>query len=87
MYAFEYHRPTSLGEAADLARKFEDGKIVAGGMTLIPTLKQRLAMPTDMVDLGKLEDVLMAEGVEKFSQPHKDLLALIEKRCGELQKA
>jgi carbon-monoxide dehydrogenase medium subunit len=53
MYEFEYHRPTSLDEAAKMLGN-EDAKLVAGGMTLIPTLKQRLAKPSDLVDLGAL---------------------------------
>jgi len=51
MYAFEYHRPSSLDEAVALLTD-EDIKPLAGGQTLIPTLKQRLAMPEALVDLG-----------------------------------
>lgn len=57
MYAFEYHRPTSLDDALALLAEHEDGKVMAGGMTLIPTLKQRLAMPTDIVDLGAVAEL------------------------------
>ena len=53
MYAFEYHRPTSLSEVAGLVSGKEDAKIIAGGQTLIPTLKQRLAQPSDVIDLGR----------------------------------
>ena len=53
MYEFEYHRPTSLDDAAGRLSD-EDAKLVAGGMTLIPTLKQRLAKPTQLIDLGAL---------------------------------
>ena len=53
MYEFEYHRPTSLDDAAKMLGN-EDAKLVAGGMTLIPTLKLRLAKPSDLVDLGAL---------------------------------
>ena len=53
MYEFEYHRPTSLDDAAGRLSD-EDAKLVAGGMTLIPTLKQRLAKPSDLVDLGAI---------------------------------
>jgi aerobic carbon-monoxide dehydrogenase medium subunit len=53
MYEFEYHRPTSLNDAASRLSD-EDAKLVAGGMTLIPTLKQRLAKPSDLIDLGAL---------------------------------
>ena len=53
MYEFEYHRPTSLDDAAGRLSD-EDAKLVAGGMTLIPTLKQRLAKPSQLIDLGAL---------------------------------
>jgi aerobic carbon-monoxide dehydrogenase medium subunit len=50
MYAFEYHRPQSLSAAvADLANP--DAKALAGGMTLLPTMKQRLASPAALIDL------------------------------------
>ncbi len=52
MYAFEYHRPTSLDEAVSLMVNAEDGALLAGGQTLIPTLKQRLAQPSDVIDLA-----------------------------------
>jgi carbon-monoxide dehydrogenase medium subunit len=53
MYEFDYHKPASLDDAARLLGA-EEAKLVAGGMTLIPTLKQRLAKPSDLVDLGAL---------------------------------
>ncbi|MEJ2027168.1 MAG: xanthine dehydrogenase family protein subunit M [Limibacillus sp.] len=57
MYNFEYHRPSSLDEAAKALSSGDDTKIVAGGMTLVPTLKQRLAMPSDVVDLGGIAEI------------------------------
>ncbi len=57
MYDFAYHRPGSLADAARLAKN-EDAKLMAGGMTLIPTLKQRLAKPSDVIDLGGLKDLV-----------------------------
>ncbi|BBK31368.1 carbon-monoxide dehydrogenase medium subunit [Stella humosa] len=54
MYNFEYHNPTSVADAVALLAKADDGKLVAGGMTLLPTLKQRLAQPSDLIDLGKV---------------------------------
>ena len=38
MYAFDYHKPSSLQEASSLLAGKEDATVVAGGMTLIPTL-------------------------------------------------
>ena len=54
MYEFNYHKPTSLDEVANLLSANEEAKIVAGGMTLIPTLKQRLARPSDLIDLAAI---------------------------------
>jgi carbon-monoxide dehydrogenase medium subunit len=53
MYEFNYHKPASLADAATLLGG-EEAKLVAGGMTLIPTLKQRLAKPSDLVDLAAI---------------------------------
>jgi aerobic carbon-monoxide dehydrogenase medium subunit len=56
MYAFTYHRPTSLAEAAaQLAA--DDAKALAGGQTLLPTMKQRLASPSALVDLGRIAEL------------------------------
>ena len=57
MYDFDYHRPASLDEAKALFAGAEDGAYLAGGMTLIPTLKQRLASPSDLIDLGGLNEL------------------------------
>jgi len=57
MYDFGYHRPSSAADAAALLAKNSEAKIVAGGMTLIPTLKQRLAQPSDLIDLGGAADL------------------------------
>jgi carbon-monoxide dehydrogenase medium subunit len=57
MYAFEYHRPATVAEAVSLLQKASDGKLLAGGHTLIPTLKQRLASPSDIVDLGAIKEL------------------------------
>jgi carbon-monoxide dehydrogenase medium subunit len=57
MYAFTYHRPGSVADAASLAGQHGDGKFLAGGMTLLPTMKQRLAGPSDIIDLSKLDEL------------------------------
>ena len=54
MYAFNYHRPDTLEAAAAALDSAEDGRVLAGGQTLIPTLKQRLASPSDVVDIGAI---------------------------------
>ncbi|QQS12432.1 MAG: FAD binding domain-containing protein [Rhodospirillales bacterium] len=53
MYDFAYHKAGSVADAAAALKKAGgEGKLMAGGMTLIPTLKQRLARPSDVVDLA-----------------------------------
>jgi carbon-monoxide dehydrogenase medium subunit len=62
MYRFEYHAPTSIDAALEALNNSADGKIVAGGMTLLPTMKLRLAQPSDLIDLngiGGLADISM----------------------------
>ena len=56
MHDFEYQRPNTLEEAATLL-KAPDVKILAGGMSLLPTIKLRLARYNALVDLGKLESL------------------------------
>lgn len=56
MYAsqFEYHRPTSVQEAVALLSGNPDAKILAGGHSLIPAMKLRLAAPAAIVDIGRI---------------------------------
>jgi carbon-monoxide dehydrogenase medium subunit len=56
MYAFEYKKPASLAEAIQLLGN-EDAKLMAGGQTYIPTLKQRLAQPSTVIDLGAIAEL------------------------------
>ena len=55
MYEFNYHRPTSLEEAKQILAANEEAKLVAGGMTLLPTMKMRLAQPSDLIDLSGID--------------------------------
>lgn len=52
MYQFNYHKPADLAEAVSLFKAADDPMYLSGGMTLIPTMKQRLAAPTDLIDLS-----------------------------------
>jgi carbon-monoxide dehydrogenase medium subunit len=53
---FDYVAPTSLADAVTaLGEAGEDGKILAGGQSLIPVLRLRLAFPTMLVDLGRVD--------------------------------
>ena len=54
MYSTTYHRPASVDEAAALFAKGSDAKYLAGGHTLLPVMKQRLASPSDVIDLAKI---------------------------------
>ena len=54
MYNFNYHRPSSVEEAVQLLSGASEGTLMGGGMTLIPVLKQRLANPSDVVDIGAI---------------------------------
>lgn len=56
-YPFTYAKPKSLSEAAALITSDADAKILAGGQTLIPTMKQRLANPPTLVDISGLADL------------------------------
>jgi len=62
MYEFNVHKPGSVADAVSALKGADDGKFMAGGMTLIPTLKQRLASPSDVVDLGGLGEL---KGIKK----------------------
>ncbi|MBA5775835.1 xanthine dehydrogenase family protein subunit M [Stappia sp. F7233] len=57
MYETTYHRPKTLAEAGSLLAKSDEAKLLAGGQTLIPTMKQRLAAPSDVIDLRHIEDL------------------------------
>lgn len=61
MYAFDYHKASSVADATAKLGGAEDGKFLAGGMTLLPTLKQRLASPSDVIDLAGIGDLVGIE--------------------------
>lgn len=50
--SFDYHRPRSLAEAADLLKSNPDARLLAGGHSLLPAIKLRLSSPTALVDLS-----------------------------------
>ena len=57
MYNFTYHRASGLRQATNMLGKFEEAKLLAGGQTLLPTMKLRLASPTHIIDLNKIEGI------------------------------
>jgi aerobic carbon-monoxide dehydrogenase medium subunit len=61
MYNFTFHRPTTVRQAAGLLARNPDGKLLAGGHSLLPVMKQRLASPTAIVDLSLVEGLAGVE--------------------------
>lgn len=61
MYETTYHRPASVAEAVALFAKGAEPKYLAGGHTLIPVMKQRLASPSDVIDLGRIKELVGIE--------------------------
>lgn len=57
MYEFEHHKPANIADAVSAMKGADDGKLLAGGQTTIPTLKQRLASPSDLVDLSGIAEL------------------------------
>ncbi len=55
MYNFDYKRVSSLDEAVSALKSASDGSLLAGGMTILPTIKQRLAQPSDLIDIAGVE--------------------------------
>ena len=62
MYNFTFHRPTTVRQAAGLLTRNPDAKLLAGGHSLLPVMKQRLAQPSALIDLSLVEGL---SGVEQ----------------------
>jgi carbon-monoxide dehydrogenase medium subunit len=78
MYETTYHRPSSVDEAAALFAKGSESKYLAGGHTLIPVMKQRLASPSDVIDLARIKELVGIEPtndgiVIKAATTHNDV--------------
>ena len=61
MYETNYHRASSVDDAVALFAKGTEAKFLAGGQTLLPVMKQRLASPSDVIDLSKLKEMIGVE--------------------------
>ncbi|MGQ0824109.1 MAG: FAD binding domain-containing protein [Actinomycetota bacterium] len=91
--AFEYVRAGSAEEAGALIREHgEDAKFLAGGMSLIPLMKLRLATPTVLVDIGRVRDLSYIKDAGDHLAigaltRHRDLETsdVLAKECGVLQ--
>ena len=54
---FDYYRASSVGEAVAMLQQHDDAKVLAGGHSLIPAMKLRLAMPATLIDIGGVADL------------------------------
>src|SRR5579871_786619 len=61
MYNFTFHRPATVRQAANLLAKNPEAKLLAGGHSLVPVMKQRLASPSALIDLSKVEGLAGVE--------------------------
>ncbi|WP_117195087.1 FAD binding domain-containing protein [Rhizobium terrae] len=80
MYATSYHRASSVEDAVKLKSAHDEGKYLSGGMTLISTMKQRLAAPSDLIDLRHIPSLrgVRIEGRKVTigaATPHADVAA------------
>jgi carbon-monoxide dehydrogenase medium subunit len=87
MYETTYHRPSSVDEAVALFAKGSESKYLAGGHTLIPVMKQRLASPSDVIDLARIKELVGIEPTDagiviKAATTHYDVA-----NSGTVQKA
>ena len=57
MYAFDYYKATDLAQARAALAADGEAKLLAGGMTLLPSMKHRLAAPSRLIDIGKLPEL------------------------------
>ena len=64
MYSFTFHRPETLRQAVNMLSKNPDAKLLAGGHTLLPTMKLRLAGPPELIDLSRSGQGEKIAGVE-----------------------
>ncbi|TPW30717.1 FAD binding domain-containing protein [Pararhizobium mangrovi] len=55
MYSTTYHRVSSVDEAVKLLGDCDEAALLSGGQTLLPTMKARLAAPSDLIDLGRID--------------------------------
>ncbi len=61
MYETHYHRASSVDDAAAQFAKGSEAKYLSGGQTLLPVMKQRLAAPSDVIDLAKIPALIGIE--------------------------
>src|SRR3954453_20597632 len=61
--SFQYHAPTTVAETLDLLERYaeDDGRVLAGGQSLVPTMAFRLARPAHLVDINGLDELKRIE--------------------------
>jgi carbon-monoxide dehydrogenase small subunit len=67
--SFEYHRAASVDDAIDALGRDEDAKLLAGGHSLVPAMKLRIARPSVLVDVGRLDELRYCA---RRRRPHRD---------------
>ncbi len=90
MYDFDYQRPATVADASKALKANPDAKLIAGGMTYIPTLKLRLAKPSALIDLGAIKELVgvrvwggsaMIGAMARANVPPTDGFAVMSSRC------
>ena len=91
---FNYYRAGSVAEASDLLKKNPGAKILAGGHSLIPLLKFRLAAPSALIDIGRiaeLKKVIINDGILRIGAlvTHAELASstALREQCPALAEA
>src|SRR5438046_3026988 len=86
--SFDYQRPKTLDEAIQLLAQGEDTKVLAGGHSLVPAMKLRLAQPKTVIDIGRIRDLnYIREGNNQIAlgamvtHYESDASALIQHTC------
>ena len=86
MYAFNYHRAASVADAVAMFKNADDARYLSGGHTILPTMKQRLAQPSDLIDIGGIDSLwgVRIEGnsvVVGALTPHADVAGAADVRA------
>ena len=81
MYNFTFHRPTTVRQAAGLLARNPEAKILAGGHSLLPVMKQRLAQPSALIDLS------LVEGMDTVEQKGRSVVIGAMARHADVAKS
>ncbi|MGH9367027.1 MAG: FAD binding domain-containing protein [Thermoanaerobaculia bacterium] len=92
--SFDYYRAKTVAEALSLLRKHKDSRVLAGGHSLLPAMKLRLASPRALVDIGGIKGLSGIKAKGKTLEigaltTHSEVAAstLVERSCGILAEA